>query len=276
MISDPGQSKKPAAVWSVNTSNKTPVSILHEFCQHYLKTTPEFSLDETSNKQAPFRSAVSVNGIMYGCGAETTKKQAKQVAAQKTLDLFLPGAFNWGCEAHDVLEKTFEYFSNVNLDDSNVVQMLKQAGLPSPWEILKECYQRNQGTLLGELEFSLKPIAGDLTQQFEYTLVCGKANVRGKCTGRREGQQSAAQAMLKELHPYVSSWSTILQMYTDKYSQIPGKKTEPVNISAKPDSLATTTDTDVLQKLRQEMQKLAMTMKEKGIEGDITKKHLHL
>ena len=28
--------------------------------------------------------------------------------AQKTLDLFLPGAFNWGCEAHDVLEKTFE------------------------------------------------------------------------------------------------------------------------------------------------------------------------
>lgn len=32
------------------------------------------------NKQAPFRSAVSVNGIMYGCGAETTKKQAKQVA----------------------------------------------------------------------------------------------------------------------------------------------------------------------------------------------------
>lgn len=35
-------------------------------------------------------------------------------------------------------------------------------------------------------------------------------------------------------------------------------KTEPVNISAKSDSLATTTDTDVLQKLRQEMQKLAM------------------
>lgn len=28
--------------------------------------------------------------------------------AQKTLDLFLPGAFNWGSEAHDNLEKTFE------------------------------------------------------------------------------------------------------------------------------------------------------------------------
>ena len=221
---------------------------------------------------------------MYGCGAETTKKQAKQVAAQKTLDLFLPGAFNWGSEAHDNLEKTFEYFSTVSLDDSNVVQMLKQAGLRSPWEILKECYQRNQGTLLGELEFSLKPISGDSTQQFEYTLVCGKASVKGACTGKREGQQSAAQAMLKELHPYVTSWSTILQMYTDKYSQMPGKKTEPVNISAKPDTVTTTTttttttDTDVLQRLRQEMQKLAMTMKDKGIviEGEMTKKHLHL
>ena len=28
--------------------------------------------------------------------------------AQNTLDLFLPGAFNWGSEAHDILEKTFE------------------------------------------------------------------------------------------------------------------------------------------------------------------------
>ena len=66
--------------------------------------------------------------------------------------------------------------------------------------IYKFCF-RNQGTFIGELEFSLTPIAGDQKQQFEYKLECGKANVvRGQCSGRREGQQSAAQAMLKVGH----------------------------------------------------------------------------
>lgn len=65
----------------------------------------------------------------------------------------------------------------------------------------------------------------------------------------------------------------MLQMYTDKYSQIAAKKMEPANVLVKPDQLPTSNDADMLQKLRQEMQKLAMSMK--GVEGDLARKHLH-
>ncbi len=36
------------AVWTVNISKKSAVSLLFEFCQNYLKTSPEFLIEETS------------------------------------------------------------------------------------------------------------------------------------------------------------------------------------------------------------------------------------
>lgn len=77
----------------MNPGGKTPVAILHEYCQRTLKTKPVYLAFDCDNPNSPFVSEVQIEGIKYGSGTGTSKKLARQVAAKATLEVLMPGMF---------------------------------------------------------------------------------------------------------------------------------------------------------------------------------------
>ena len=77
----------------LNAGSKTPVAILHEYCQRVLKTKPVYMPSECESADTPFMAEVQIDGIKYGSGTGSNKKVAKQVAAEATLEVLLPGVF---------------------------------------------------------------------------------------------------------------------------------------------------------------------------------------
>ena len=77
----------------LNAGGKTPVAILHEYCQRALKTKPVYLSSECESADAPFMAEVQIDGIKYGSGTGSNKKVAKQIAAESTLEVLLPGVF---------------------------------------------------------------------------------------------------------------------------------------------------------------------------------------
>ena len=78
----------------LNAGGKTPVAILHEYCQRALKTKPLYLSSECVNPDTPFMAEVQIDGIKYGSGIGANKKVAKQIAAESALEVLLPGVFS--------------------------------------------------------------------------------------------------------------------------------------------------------------------------------------
>ena len=87
-------SKQQNKEWSLNPGGKTPVAILHEYSQRVLKIKPEYSCYEGENASTPFVAEAVIDGITYGREEAASKKQAKQMAAEATLEIFIPGLLN--------------------------------------------------------------------------------------------------------------------------------------------------------------------------------------
>ena len=79
--------------WNLRTNGKTPVAILHEFCQRILKTKPIYLLSECDNPDTPFVAEVEIDGIKYGSGTASNKKVARQIAAEGALEVLMPGNY---------------------------------------------------------------------------------------------------------------------------------------------------------------------------------------
>lgn len=79
---------------ALNPGGKTPVAILHEYCQRALKTKPLYLSSECESADTPFMAEVQVDGIKYGSGIGANKKVAKQIAAESALEVLLPGVFS--------------------------------------------------------------------------------------------------------------------------------------------------------------------------------------
>lgn len=60
----------------------------------------------TDNRTTPYLCTIAIGNMKYGHKMSTTKKKAKQSAAEETLDLFLPGAFEK--EQQSTLEEEFQ------------------------------------------------------------------------------------------------------------------------------------------------------------------------
>lgn len=89
-----GKNAKENKEWVLNPGGKTPVAILHEYSQAVLKEKPVYVSTECENPSTPFMAEVQINGITHGSGVASTKKQAKQIAAEVALEVLLPNAFN--------------------------------------------------------------------------------------------------------------------------------------------------------------------------------------
>lgn len=85
--------KNPGKDYLLNAGGKTPVAILHEYCQRALKSKPVYLASECESADSPFVAEVEIDGIKYGSGTGQSKKIARQIAAESTLEVLLPGMF---------------------------------------------------------------------------------------------------------------------------------------------------------------------------------------
>ena len=76
-------------------TGKSTVCILHEYLQHSIKKAPEYKYQEMESSATPYSASVIINGIEYGRGVGSSKKEAKSEAARKTLEIFIPEFKNY-------------------------------------------------------------------------------------------------------------------------------------------------------------------------------------
>jgi hypothetical protein len=178
----------------------------------------------------PYCCEVKVGGVNYGSGKAVNKRVAKVTAAAEAVEVFLPGAF----PSHILLptddiagrhsrsslstlsEEGLQLLSGLAVEDPDAPSVLARTGFPSPWQTLKNSLIWNKGLLLSDkLSLDLRPLSDSQSHassssvpsnhHFDCVLRCGEEGGEGKgvvevrvtCVGRKDGQQAAAQAMLK-------------------------------------------------------------------------------
>ena len=82
--------RKAKKEWFLNPSGKSTVCILHEYIQHSLKQQPIYKYSEVDSSATPYSCSVAINGIEYGRGYGGSKKNAKNEAAAKALEVLIP------------------------------------------------------------------------------------------------------------------------------------------------------------------------------------------
>ncbi|XP_053375683.1 microprocessor complex subunit DGCR8-like [Mercenaria mercenaria] len=201
----------------LNPEGKTAVSILHEYTQNVLRVQPTYEFKEMSNADLPFQATVLLNGMKYGSGTATGKRQAKNEGAKATLEILVPelaelwNEKNPANKQKNELNSDLKFFETVAIEDPRVPELCVKSSLPQPYQVLHTCLQRNYG--LGDTSFKVdkKMISN---QKTEFTLTVGKRTCTVVCKNKREAKQKASQSMLQQLHPLLKNWAAILRLYS--------------------------------------------------------------
>lgn len=248
----------------MNPAGKSHVCILHEFVQHKEKVQPRYIYKELENAVTPYSATAEINGVPYGVGYGKSKKDAKEEAARKTIEILIPcfkdlnenspsnkpgGVSNES--SHDL-----KFFDNIKIDDSRVTDLCAKAGLQSPYQILVECLKRNAGTCNTDISHKVQLIKH---HKNIYTMKVNEHEAKVECKNKREGKQKAAQVILQKLHPQVTSWGGLLLMYGRGSCKTPKEKKEEEQKITELQSTASpnTPNYAILNKLKEEMLKLA-------------------
>eukprot|EP00795_Rhopilema_esculentum_P015874 gene15874-7205_t len=190
------------------TPGKTPLAILTEFCSKELKKP--LDMVDVKGKGDQYVVEVVIDGLKYGQGEGRSKKVARQVAAEKTMEILLPKQFE-EMKNFEFTEKEFSVFDGLDIEDPSVADCARSVGLPAPAEVLSTCLKRNRGLCDADIEFKLIEGAGNDPHTYEIT--CGKHTATGKCKNRKTGKHLAAQAILKKIHPKLEKWGQLVRMY---------------------------------------------------------------
>ncbi|XP_060876834.1 microprocessor complex subunit DGCR8-like [Metopolophium dirhodum] len=255
----------PEDQWTINLNGKSYVSILHEYIQRVLKTQPSYEFKELENARYPYLATVILDGMQYGIGIGSSKKQAKLDAARATLEILLPSVKNHiqinrrhamnerqGCSNFDgdVL------FDKLNIKDSRIPEFCAQAAESMPYDMLQICLKRNFGEdAYVKCEMQSMQSGSDSEIFYRCTMTVKEHSATVICKNKREGRQKGAQALLKVLHPHIKYFGSLLRLYSHQNvgSGCEKKLDEPGNQSPKPRSGP---NYEILKKLRAEMSKL--------------------
>lgn len=150
----------------INPAGKSPRSLLHEYCLKVLRVKPAYTTKESGAPKTPFLATVRVDGLLYGSGMAVSKKQAMTLAAQKTLEIFMPESFKKLLDIEENLKVTMvemislknhlvlyiaslyisppfiQIFDSIPIEDPNVYELTTKLGLLSPNQVLNECIKR--------------------------------------------------------------------------------------------------------------------------------------
>ncbi|XP_022085667.1 microprocessor complex subunit DGCR8-like [Acanthaster planci] len=250
----PGNQRDGKKEFVLNTTNKTPVCILHEYAQIVLKTQPTYTFDDSGNANCPFQAYVVIHGTKYGKGQAKSKKEAKMEAARATLEILIPGVV-----LNDVTKKTgkdqeldqLEYFDHVSITDSRVYDLCTKSGQLTPFQVLGEYRQRNHGMEAMNFNYQV-----NITNHHkrEYTMTLGEHTVTGFCKNKKVGKQQGAQQLLQLLHSHVDNWGGIIKIYGKGTVSRNMKKKEAeqsiIRLQAKCENAP---NEAILNKLREEM-----------------------
>lgn len=257
------ESGHPKKEWIMNPNGKSYVCILHEYVQHALKKQPSYSFKELENAATPYAATVTINGMQYGVGYGTSKKQAKSDAAKATLEILIP-------EMRDKIQADervgarvtlkgpdtdLSFFDEIKIEDPRVAELCAKTTEPSPYAILLTCLQRNFG--LGEMHIKYE-VNTLRHQKNEFTMSVGRHTAKVICKNKRDGKQRASQAILQALHPHITSWGSLLRLYGSRsVKSIKEKKQEEQEITLLQSKAAVNSPNfAILDKLRKEMMKL--------------------
>ena len=149
------------------------------------------------------------------------------------------------------------FFDDIRVEDPRVADLCNRTSEPAPYQILVTCLQRNYGLGDTHINQELKAVRNGKN---EYTMQVSKREVSVICKNKKDGKQLAAQKLLQQLHPHITSWGSLLRMYgnrsirklklkKDKETEVTGLQTRSSQSSVAP-SLA------ILDKLREEMKNL--------------------
>jgi len=253
--------KKTKKKWIINPVGKSMVCLLHEYVQQSLKMQPYYTFTELDNAATPYAATVKINKIEYGRGTGSSKKIAKSEAARRTLEMLIPEIKDklpcmTGGEAEGE-GPDLSFFDDIRVEDPRVADLCNRTSEPAPYQILVTCLQRNYGLGDTHINQELKAVRNGKN---EYTMKVSKREVSVICKNKKDGKQLAAQKLLQQLHPHITSWGSLLRMYgnrsirklkikKDKETEVTGLQTRSSQSSVAP-SLA------ILDKLREEMRNL--------------------
>ncbi|KAL9981043.1 hypothetical protein ACROYT_G009699 [Oculina patagonica] len=238
----------------LNAGGKTPVAILHEYCQRVLKTKPVYLSSECENADTPFLAEVQIDEIKYGSGIGSSKKLARQIAAECTLEVLLPGVYK-KIRDYQISEAELEFFDKVDILDPRLPEFCSKTTLPNPSQILEECLKRNQGICSSPIQFTT--VCGQ-DRSLSFHITCGKHTATGPCKNKRLGKQLASQQILKKLHPHLEKWGALIRIYCDRPSGSikKYKKDESKSTSERENGSDMLQNSDLLGRLKNEMSKL--------------------
>ncbi|PFX19331.1 microprocessor complex subunit DGCR8-like [Stylophora pistillata] len=244
--------KSPSKYCLLNAGGKTPVAILHEYCQRILKSKPVYLASESASSDSPFVAEVQIDGIKYGSGTGSSKKIARQIAAESTLEVLLPGMFK-KIRDYQISDAELEFFDQVDILNPRLFEFCSKTSLPSPSQILEECLRRNQG-ICSSIEF--KTVCGQ-NKSLSFIITCGKHTATGPCKNKRNGKQLASQHILKKLHPHLEKWGALIRIYCDRPTgSIKKYKKDDSETANEKSGGNSSTNTDLLERLKSEMRKM--------------------
>lgn len=246
----------------MNPAGKSSVCILHEFVQHKEKVQPRYVYKELENSVTPYSATAEIGNIPYGVGFGKSKKDAKEDAARKTIEILIPGfKSTWKETSANKSGETdsaqdLKFFDNIKIDDNRITELSVKAGRQSPYQILVECLKRNAGTCNTEIDHNVQLIKH---HRNIYTMKVNEHEAKVECKNKREGKQLAAQVILQKMHPQVTSWGGLMRMYGRGSCKTPKEKKEEEQKITELQSSATPNAPNhaILNKLKEEMLKLS-------------------
>ncbi|XP_054166715.1 microprocessor complex subunit DGCR8-like [Oppia nitens] len=248
----------------MNPAGKSFVCILHEFVQHAERVQPKYTFQELENASQPYSATVIINGMEYGKGYGSSKKQAKSEAARTSLEILIPDLkdiTDSGNHKPDPTLQDFSFFNDIAIEDPRVSDLCAKAGQHSPYQILVECLRRNWGMGDTDIETDVRLVKH---QKNEFIMKVGKHRAVVTCRNKREGKQRAAQAILQLLHPHITSWGSLLKLYGRGSCKTPKEKKEEEQkiTELQNTACANRPNYAILNKLKEEMIKLRQTNNE--------------
>jgi len=189
--------KKITTISELNPNGKSPISFLQEYCNTILKTAPEYRILIQDDISKPYVTTVIINGIEYGTGAFTSKKQSKQLAAKVTLEKLCPGLYSKGNGKEEIFMSSSSQAAIVSSNEEENGSMRKLAP-----QILQEYALRYD---IDVEYFSVEPETrqGKCEEKEKFQIVAKVNNRQYTGIGRnkKEAKQSAAYGILKQLYP---------------------------------------------------------------------------
>ena len=105
------------------------------------------------------------------------------------------------------------FFDGISVEDARVADLCNRTSEPAPYQILVTCLQRNYGLGDTHIHQEMKTVRNGKN---EYTMVVNKREVAVICKNKKDGKQLAAQKLLQQLHPHITSWGSLLRMYGNR------------------------------------------------------------